>query len=529
MNRRRFLQSVGLASAATLATAGTPARSLAAGNARPRAKTQNWLFWDLWHLDRRHNLRHCQGEPVWQPEATYVADIDGLASWPTVQRLESGRWRMYYTAKWKPYSLLLAESDDGRHFQPSPQNSLQPEGEKLAPNHVFTLPGGSCGGVYLDPIAADGYPLKIYGHQQGAPVYQRALADPQHRWHEIAKRDGVKPYMAEEMTLVSRDGLHWEIRLDMNWGLPDWHPEPPVFGFYNHHLGRHMMTVRPGWGDRRVCLQSTTDFRTWSGPELLLQPDPGDDELLELYGMPVFPYAGQYVGLLWAFHCETAEPTGGFNRSIGPLDCQLAYSYDGVRFFRGLRKPFIPAGSPGEHGCGGIEPSCLVEAEDEIRIYSSGSKVEHGRNFPARRAGLKDFEAILLHTLRKDGFMHLESQGSWASLITKPLVLFDPRLTMNAAAAYGEVYYQLTDMESRPVEGYTFDDCTPLVFGDSLAWPLRWRDRTGEELLGKIVRLEVKFRAARLFAVRGDFHFIDAQDRSLLQDGKPIEASLLDF
>ena len=103
--------------------------------------------------------------------------------------------------------------------------------------------------------------------------------------------------------------------------------------------------------------------------------------------------------------------------------------------------------------------------------------------------------------------------------------LFVPALSMNAAAAFGEVHYQLTDLESRPVEGYTFEDCTPLVRGDSLAWPLGWRDKRGDELVGKIVRLEVKFRNARLFAFRGNFHFLDAQDRWMLGDGKPIETS----
>ena len=524
MNRRKFLRSVGLVSAATLATVPSSARSAWAEADGSPSKPKAWLFWDLWHLDRRHNLRHCQGEPTPRPEATYTHNVDGLASWPTVCRMgDSGPWRMFYTASWKPYRLLVAQSDDGLNFEPLPVPDVQPEGEKVADNHVFTLAAGSGGGVYVDPVAADGCRFKVYAHQQGEPVYRRALADPTHRWHEIAKREGVKRYMAEEMTLASRDGLHWQIRPEMNWGLPDWHPEPPIFGFWNHRLERHMMTVRPGWGDRRVCLQSTTDFRNWSGPELLLQPDPLDDELLELYGMPVFEYAGAYVGLLWVFHCETSEPTAGFNRFVGPLDCQLAYSYDGVRFVRGLRQPLIPRGAPGRHGCGGIEPSCLIETDDEIRIFSSGSKIQHGKGSSARRAGVTDFESILVHTLRKDGFMYLDSQGTWAGLTSKPLALLDPAIVMNAAAPFGEVHYQLTDLESRPVEGYTLDDCTPLVSGDSLSWPLRWRNRTGEELVGKIVRLELKFRAARIHAFRGNFHFIDAQDRWMLTDSKPID------
>lgn len=79
------------------------------------------------------------------------------------------------------------------------------------------------------------------------------------------------------------------------------------------------------------------------------------------------------------------------------------------------------------------------------------------------------------------------------------------------------------------IEGCTFDDCTPLASGDSLSWPLSWRGGRLEELLGKIVRLEVKFRSARLYAFRGNFHFLDAQDRWMLGDGKPIDASLFHF
>jgi len=78
------------------------------------------------------------------------------------------------------------------------------------------------------------------------------MADPAHRWHAIAKAEGVKRYMNDEMMLVSPDGLRWEIDLNAGWGQPHWHPEPPIFGFYHREAQRHAMTVRPGWGDRRT-------------------------------------------------------------------------------------------------------------------------------------------------------------------------------------------------------------------------------------------------------------------------------------
>ena len=67
----------------------------------------------------------------------------------------SKRWRMLYTSRWKPYTLFVLESDDGIRFRSLPCDDIVPEGQKHAANHIFTLRDGSCGGVYLDPVAAD--------------------------------------------------------------------------------------------------------------------------------------------------------------------------------------------------------------------------------------------------------------------------------------------------------------------------------------------------------------------------------------
>jgi len=357
MDRRSFLQTSGLVSAAGLASIADLDSSIAGSsngvkeNGHSIDTVQTWHFQDLWRCDHFDNLKLRQGQPIWQSDAIYSEPhVGSLSAWPTVFRhADSGRWRMLYSADWKPYSLMIADSEDGLHWQPLPQPDISPAGGKLAPHHLFTLPEGSGGTVYHDPVADDGFPYKVYVHQHGKPVLERAIADPKHRWHTIAKNEGEKRYLADEFMLVSQDGINWQTRFDLQWSQQDWHPEPPIFGFFNRHTCRHQMTVRPGWGDRRQCIQSTDDFISWSGPELLLQPDALDDELIELYGMPVFPYGDGYVGLPWIFHCESIEPTRGFNRFIGPLDCQLAFSSDGNRFTRGFRTPFIPCNGPGEH------------------------------------------------------------------------------------------------------------------------------------------------------------------------------------
>jgi len=444
---------------------------------------------------------------------------------------------MYYGAAWRPLTLLAAESDDGLHWSPveRPESEFasSPAGAaKRAPHHLVTLPSGSGGSVYFDPVAADGYPYKLPAIQTHEAARKRALGDPDHMFHDLARGGAAgERFFVDHLMLRSRDGFRWEADFDAVWNKPGWHPEPPVYVFYNDHTKRHVMTSRPGHGDRRVVILDSADGRDWSGPELLLQPDASDEELLQFYGMPVFPYGGAYVGLLWTFHLSSTDPVGKYNRSLGWIDCQLAYSYDGVRFQRGLREPFIPRNAPGEYGGGHIQPSALVEAGDEIRIYSTGGKHTHGMGsrFDDRPEGRSGLAAILCHTLRKDGFCYLEPSGGWARMTSKPLVLNDPEVTMNLAAPHGEARYQITDLQSRPLPGMSFDDCVPLLERDETAWPLRFREASLGDILERPIRIDVRWLHGRLYGFRGDWHFLDAQDWHLLEGGHEIDRRWFDY
>jgi len=137
--------------------------------------------------------------------------------------------------------------------------------------------------------------------------------------------------------------------------------------------------------------------------------------------------------------------------------------------------------------------------------------------------------AVLMHTLRKDGFTYLTSRGGWASFISKPMVLKEPKLSINAQAPYGELRCQVRDMESRPLEGFSFEENAPFIKNDALDWELAWKGGSLTELVGKVVRLEFKFRHARLYALRGDFHFADAVDVTMIADGQPIDTTPFDF
>ncbi|MCA9125233.1 MAG: hypothetical protein H6821_00825 [Planctomycetaceae bacterium] len=492
-----------------------------------------WHFLDAWHFHKLDGLELCQGQPVWLKDKTFLdpvrEDLDAqLNSWTTVWRDEaSGKWRMVYSAKWRPATLLVAENENGLDWRPLPCPDIQPDGGKIAPNHVFTLIDGSVGGAYVDPEAKDGYRFKMFAHRMGKAVIEDARRDPKHPQHEEASQPEPFEHLADELTLVSKDGLHWNARHDYDWGKRAWHPEPPLFGFWHEQEKRHFMSVRPGWGDRRVCLQDTLDFKSWSGPQPLLQPDP-QDGLVEFYGMPVFRYGETYVGLLWVFHCETSEPPTGFNRFVGSLDTHLAYSYDGRHFQRGLRRPLIGLNDPGEIGGGAIETSCMVETDTELRFYSDATSGQHGGK-PKHSAGGQPTTGLIIHSLRKDGLTYLRALGGWGSFISKPLTLFEPRLTVNLLAPQGEAVFQLSDEQGKPLPGFSFANCETVANVDDLNLALRWKDKSLAEVLKQPIRLEARLRNGHLYAVRGKFHFLDAEDSRRLQLGKPIDPLWFDY
>jgi hypothetical protein len=289
------------------------------------------------------------------------------------------------------------------------------------------------------------------------------------------------------------------------------------------------MVVRPGWGDRRVAIQSTEDFLNWSNPELLLQMDPIDSAPLGFYTMPVIQYGHIYVGLLWIFHNSSSLPVNSFNQFYGTMDAQLSYSYDGIRFIRGLREPILPLNPYPHYGCTQLRPYSIIEQDKEIRIYSGASQAPHGLESTIRQRTGKNTNAIVMHRLRKDGWMYLGSKGHWARFQTKPLGIWSTDIKINASAPFGVVRYQVTDEKSKPIEGFTFDECIPLQDNDSVNWPMQWEKGKVSDLSGKVIRLEIEFYNAKIYSLTAAYHMLDAQDKWLIEDSKTIDPSRFDY
>ena len=454
------------------------------------------LFFDDQYLDRRENLTRRLGQPTPVPEGTYRdPDLDPSWGYPSVfVDPESGRWRCLYQAQ-LPRSYissygrmrhvaLLVESEDGVHWRAPDLTSAAPLEDRVRPHQVLPLAG--------------------FG-EWGPCFYDTRTDDPAERLKAfVSFRDSSG---TSAPLYVSADGRSWRRLAGRSW-----HPtgiDPAVSGFWNPVRDSYVIAARPYWGDRRIAVYETRDWRTFSEREVAMRPDGEDTPAAQVYGMPVFPYAHLFIGLLWIYH--TTPVVGGGKFIGGKVDCQLAYSYNGWHFQRCQRLPLLPNAAPGEPGYGCIYPSSLVVSsapaatgdDQMIRIYSSASEGEHAQllSEPERGEG-----RLLLHELRLDGFVYLEPAGGPGSLTTRPQYLLGDRLTINVQVPHGRLRVQVTDSACRPLAGYGYEDCAGFT-GDSRAWEPVWRDgRTIGALRGQVIRLEVELFNGRLYALRGELH-----------------------
>jgi hypothetical protein len=477
------------------------------------------LFFDSFYLNRWENLRRCVGHPEPAPEATFV-DPDHMIAvgYPAVFRDEAGKWRCLYQgmpaepgdaspgdASRQRYPLV-AESDDGMSWKIPDLTKLVPLPDRRYPNQVL--------------------PAEKFG-QWNHYVDERA-EDPQQRLKGLVQFPGGKTSL-----WTSSDGLKWSQVEGVEWCR--YGPDTPANAFWNEERQSYVFVTRPRnphghtavypgiAHPRRYAVSETKDWQTFSEPELALMCDSLDPPLAELYGLPVFPYEGIYIGLMWIYDTvpyRSADPKTMRKYYGGKVDCQLVYSYNGWHFQRTLREPFIPNAPTGQYGAGVLHPTTLmVDDEQSIRIYSSSSKVEHGYH-----DWLGDWEtdlgAILMHRLRLDGFMYLESVGGLGILGTRPLFWYGGELRLNVQSVQ-EARVQVTDIAGKAIEGYSFGDCEPFS-GDELFWQPRWKNgRAMADLSKQVLRVEIGLENARIYAIRGDFlPLSDREARQIVETGE---------
>lgn len=385
-----------------------------------------------------------------------------------------GEYMMIYTIL-EPESIRVlqcaAHSADGAHWEPLDTTKLVEYEDRRLFNQAFPL----CEG--------EGW------------VYQDKRAEPAERYKMFYFRYCLDTLTVSDELFVSPDALHWT-KLDVTWNENG--GEPGVGCVYSSLRQSYIITCRPHWCDRRICITETKDWRTFTTPVHAMQADALDEPLAEIYGMPVFEVEDRYVGFAW----KILEPNGACKQEMkgqlvslgGHMAPELVYSDNGLYYMRSLRKPFIENGDP-DCPCYGclFTSSMLQRDENTWLITAAASQGGHGG---FRTPGIG---SILTFAMKPDRFIYLQSNA--LGLFRTMHLLVDGDIYINAHV-YGSLRFQLVDFDGTPIPGFTFADCDRFC-GNELKHKMTWKGRSASELKGQIVKLECTMDSGRLYTVSG--------------------------
>lgn len=379
--------------------------------------------------------------------------------------LEQRKSKPYREGRGREMAICYATSRDGIEWEKPELGLVEFEGNKKN-NIVWRGPHGA--GVFKD--------LRD--------------PDPARRYKTLFKRKKIS-------VAFSADGIHWGRQIL----CPEIDPKPADGTHYNvlwvPELGEYVGFIRlRGAGGRKVPVReagrsrdvrqvgrtTSKDFLNWTRAKLVFE---GSDVNLQVYSMPVFRYAGLYLGLPVMYNYTSDRAFTG-----------LAWSPDTINWH------FIAEGTPliansekkGDYDWGCAYSSAYpIFLDKEIRLYYGASD---GLHFGWRNG------FFCLATLRPDGWAGYEPVDSDqpAVIKTKPVVCTGKDLQVCAdVEKKGYVKIKLLDSDNKLLaESKPIKKTVPHA-------DIQWKAGFSlEGLRGKNVKIEFELKNARLFSFAFD-------------------------
>jgi hypothetical protein len=280
----------------------------------------------------------------------------------------------------------------------------------------------------------------------------------------------------------SDDGLHW--RFDEG-KTKLFQSSDVVNFFYDPYRKRYVSTYKiANRRHRATGLAVSEDGLNWTKPVEgpVFGADDLDPDASQVYGMPVFPYQGMYIGLPWIYHARWMKygvydsPKKMYEAQVDSpctVDVQLTWSWNLIQWNRTPeRKPFIALGTKPAWDWAMIYTArAPVIVGDKLFFYYGGFDRVHDEY-----AGVQG--AIGLATLRLDGFCSMSAGDKEGWLISRREVFGTPRVTINATCGTnGYVAAELLDRDNNVLKGFSRVDCIPFK-GDSVRGSLEWKTKS---------------------------------------------------
>lgn len=413
-------------------------------------------------LDRVfHACEKYPGNPVLVADTPWESGGSGPYLYGTVSR-EGNRVRMWYHFLGPGYSNAYAESEDGIHWTKPNLGIIDFNGSKA--NNMFLT-------VTQDPN--ENPPEKKRGQCHNPSV----LPGPGGGDRKYALFCFGADY-DKVRAAFSPDALHWKfVPETAKTGL--FESSDVVNFFFDPYKKRYVSTwkgtTRRG---RSVGVATSDDALHWEKPASvpIFAADDLDAPETQIYGMPVFPYEGMYIGMPWIYHARVHYPpemlmtrAEAEARSTCQVDTQLAWSWDLTNWTRPPeRAPFIARGAKGTYDSEMVfTAQAPIVMGDKLYFYYGGFDTPHNAR--------KLHGAVGVAMLRLDGFCSMRAgpQAGW--LITRRENMAEPRLTINAVTCGdGLIRAEILDDGDNVIPGFSAAECEPFR-GDSVRHVLKWQ------------------------------------------------------
>lgn len=400
-------------------------------------------------------------------------------------------YRMWYSSYFEgTYYLCYATSKNGKDWVKPKLGLVEFKGSK---NNNITKEGG--GTIVYDPDDKDPqrrYKLMTFISTKERYGYNVFFSSDGQDWKDLYKK-AVLPYGDVSQVAYDRD-------------------KKLFIATTKQRMVSSNTSVTPGKLDRDAFVSISKDFINWYSPgapnskwSLAVEGDYADDELVmsrggieaNIYGMPVFPYEGGYIGFPWMFDIQTYGKGQFATYGDGKIQPQLAFSRDLRTWSRLVREPIIPLGVAGSWDDGTLYTSSTMLVDDkEMVVYYGAMNLPHGGSTKL----LTQYARIARATWRRDGLMSLRNGGDdEGSIITKPIIFTGKALNVNVKLNNGgsliaEVLFKDGDKENVVLQSLP-------VVGDHLFKALKWKEGKDLSLFSdKEVILRFKLKNGDLFS-----------------------------
>lgn len=310
----------------------------------------------------------------------------------------------------------------------------------------------------------------------------------------------------------SGDGIHWNYYPTPDnqslihgesdtWNSVAWNPKREVYMLYMRawHAsawgwneksvpGPHNVGPWKGNPRRRVSYSESRDLKNWSEPQIIYGPDELDTN--DFYGVQVFRYEDYFLAWLWLYDDDQWET----------IDVELAWSHDGIHWQRHPRRPKLlparPTADRPEYMMIPAQQPTIVG--DDVYLYHVAHNHPHSRE----KADTKSYRT----RLRRDGFVSLEAGRQPGTLVTRPFVIQNDHISINARADRGEIIAELVepwwyDPSGKAIEGFAAKDFD-VIREDNVTHRLSWRGKSDlSALKGKRVLLRIALYHAGIYSI----------------------------